>query len=203
MDGDMNMIDPSPAEIIDLLAQNGRDGRQQLFDAQIPDKIAKLCAALRLAESAVVRQVICNLMASLQQAEALPCLLATLEDPSSKVVAAAEDAIGNCSAENEISEPLRTDLGKRLIQFLSDPGSDSSTKTGAIYALGLMRFRDAAPYLLAALESPVPSMRWCAAEGLSYIGDSKAVAYLKDRLDRESDERVKRYIRMSLKSLAS
>jgi hypothetical protein len=197
------MTDPSTEEIIDLIAQRGRVGRQQLFEAQIPDKIAKLCAALRGAEAPLVRQVLCNLMASLGEAEALPCLLTALDDVAEQVVTAAEDAIGNCSAGKEIQEPLRGELGRRLLEFLADSNPAATTRTGAIYALGLMGYKEALPNLLSALESPIPLVRRSAAEAVSHIGDSTAIAPLQSRYARETDEQVKRYIRISLKSLTA
>lgn len=174
-----------------------------MFSAEIPAKIERLCDALRKAASPVVRQVICNLLASLESPQALPCLLEALSDSTTAVVAAAEDAIGNCSAGMDVGEELRRSLGSKLLSLLVEEGSETPVRTGAIYALGLMRYGEAVSALLEALESPLPIVRWGVAEALSHMGDPVAIDSLRSRYGRETEERVKRNIRAALINLAA
>ena len=195
------MTDLSPEEIVELIEKHGREGRQQLFEAEIPNKIDKLCGAFARAESPRVRQVLCNLLASLARPEALPCLLEVLNDPAPEVVAAAADAIGNSAAGNDTPEPIRGLLGKRLLELATIKDPSRQIRSASIYALGLMRFRSALPVLMDALEDSFPMVRCSAAEAFSHIGDRSAVAPLRDRYDREDEPRVKRCISSAVKSL--
>ena len=193
---------PPPAQIIRLIEERGRDGRVILFDAQSPEKIARLCGALNMADSAHVRKVLCNLLASLADPDALPCLLDCLDHPDPSVVAAAADAIGNCVYEQNIPEDLRDRLAVRLMQLASDSSKPLEVRTGVIYALGLMRYQPALPLLLKSLESEQPLERSASAEALAHLGDRAAISALRVRRYRESDERVKRYISLALEELA-
>jgi HEAT repeat protein len=193
---------PLPADIIRLIEEHGRDGRDILFETQLPEKIARLCGALRMAGSAHVRRVLCNLLASLTDAEALPCLLDALDDPDTSVISAAADAIGNCGYEQSISEDLRDRLGVKLVSLATGSSNSPGVRTGAIYALGLLRYQPALPFLLKSLESELPLERSASAEALAHLGDRKAVPALRVRRYRESDERVKRYISLALEELA-
>jgi hypothetical protein len=194
---------PSPTDMIRLIEERGRDGRQFLFDLELPDKIARLCAALELAESAHVRRVICNLLASLADPAALPCLLDRLNDPDPDVIAAAADAIGNSSYDQALPDDLRANLGTTLLGLASDPSRPLNVRTGAIYGLGLMRYRPAVVRLLMSLESEEPVERLASAEALAHIGDPGAISALRVRRLRETDERVKRYVRIALDTLTN
>lgn len=193
---------PLPAEIIRLIEERGRDGRDILFETQLPDKIARLCGALKMAESVRVRRVLCNLLASLADAEALPCLLDCLHDSDPSVVSSAADAIGNCAYEQSISEDLRGRLGVTLMDLAANSSNPLEVRTGAIYGLGLVRYLPALSLLLRSLESEEPRERLASAEALAHLGDRTAITTLRVRRYRESDERVKRYISLALEELA-
>jgi HEAT repeat protein len=192
---------PSPEEIIQLIQERGRDGRQLIFDLDSPDKTRRVCTALELAKSAQVRRVLCNLLASLADPEALPQLLAVLNDPDPEVVAAAADAAGNSAYDHPIPHDLRTDLGTKLMSLARNKGQPIKVHTGAIYALGLMRYHPALYLLLNSLESDTPAERWASAEALAHIGDKAAVSALRVRRAKEDDERVKHYVEMALAEL--
>jgi HEAT repeat protein len=195
--------DPTPEDIIGMIEEHGRDGRQFLFDLVLPDKIERLCSALRIAESAHVRRVIANLLASLADPAALPCLLERLDDPNPEVTAAVADAIGNSAYEQTLPEDLRVRLGTALLDLATEPSRPVTVRTGAIYGLGLMRYRAALDDLLQSLQSAEALERLSSAEALAHIADPRAIPALRDRLSREQDNRVKRYIRMALESFAA
>ena len=192
---------PSPEEIIQLIQERGRDGRQLIFDLDLPDKINRVCTALESAKAAHVRRVLCNLLASLGDPEALPALLAALSDPDPEVIAAAADAVGNSAYDHDIPEELRNSLGTKLMGLARDMGQPINVRTGAIYGLGLMRYHAALYLLLNSLESDHPAERWASAEALAHIGDQAAISALRARRSKEDDERVKRYIGMALAAL--
>jgi HEAT repeat protein len=189
--------------IIRLIEEKGREGRTYLETTDFPEKMSRLCAALERATSPRVRHVICNLMATLGDPAALPCLLARLSDQDPSVVAAAADAIGNSSYDQEVAEPLRMSLGHRLLELVADRDHGDVIRPSAIYALGLMRFREAVPSLLEAIDSESPRVRWSAAEALAHIGDAAAEPVLERRYRQEDDARVKRYIATALQMLRS
>jgi HEAT repeat protein len=188
-------------EIIRLIEQSGRKGRAFLEQADMPDRTATLCAALANAELSHVRHVICNIMATLRDPLALPCLLDALSDTDRKVVAAAADAVGNCAHHNPVPPLLADALGQRLLTILGDPGQEVFVRTAVIYALGLMRYSAAFPILVNALEDETPSVRWSAAEALAHIGNPEARPALESRLQRETDDIVRRYLQKALASL--
>jgi HEAT repeat protein len=192
---------PTPKDIIRLIEERGRDGREFLFDLDLPDKIDRLCSALEVAESAHVRRVISNLLASLADPAALPCLLDRLNDPDPDVVAAAADAIGNSSYDQDIPDDLRTRLGTALLGLASDRTQPLHVRTGAIYGLGLMRYRPALIKLLMSLESDEAKERLASAEALAHIGDPSAISALRVRRVRETDPAVKRYVGLALATL--
>jgi len=195
--------DLTPEDMIRVIEERGRDGRQFLFDLVLPDKIERLCSALRMAESAHVRRVIANLLASLADPAALPCLLERLSDLNPDVIAAIADAIGNSAYEQTLPEDLRVRLGTALLDLATDASRPVKVRTGAIYGLGLMRFRPALDTLLQSLESEEALERLSGAEALAHIADQRAIPALRDRLRREQDNRVQRYIRMALESFAA
>nr|WP_315249418.1 HEAT repeat domain-containing protein [uncultured Duganella sp.] len=192
---------PLPAEIIRLIEERGRDGRDILFETQLPDKIARLCAALAMAQSAHVRRVLCNLLASLAEAEALPCLLDRLDDPSPSVVAAAADGIGNCAYQQGLPQALKERLGVRLMELVANDASVLEVRTGALYALGLLQYLPAQSLMLQFLESEVPRERLASAEALGHLGDRGAIAALRVRRYRENDEHVRRYVSLAIEEL--
>lgn len=194
---------PSPAQIIRLIEERGRDGRQLLFDLDVPDKIVRLCSAMELAHSAHVRRVLCNLLASLADPTALPCLLARLSDPDPEVCAAAADGVGNSAYGHDIPEGLRTDLGKKLSDLATNRANPVPVRTGSLYALGLMRYRPGLPLLIKSLNSDVPAERWASAEALSHVGDPEVIIALRARRQQEDDERVNRYIDIALAALTN
>jgi HEAT repeat protein len=195
--------DLTPEDMIRVIEERGRDGRQFLFDLVLPDKIERLCSALRMAESAHVRRVIANLLASLADPAALPCLLERLSDLNPNVIAAVADAIGNSAYEQTLPEDLRVQLGTALLDLATDASRPVKVRTGAIYGLGLMRFRPALDTLLQSLESEEALERLSGAEALAHIADQRAIPALRDRLRREQDNRVKRYIGLALESFAA
>jgi len=193
---------PLPAEIIRLIEERGREGRDFLCETQMPEKTARLCGALKMARSGHVRRVLCNLLASLTDAEALPCLLDSLDDPDPSVVSSAADAIGNCAYQQSISEDLRDRLGVKLMDLAADRSKPLGVRTGAIYGLGLLRYLPAFSFLLKSLESEEPLERLASAEALAHLGDRAAIPALRARRYGESDERVKRYITLALEEFA-
>ena len=192
---------PLPREIIRLIEERGRDGREILFETKAPERISRLCGALKTAMSAHVRRVLCNLLASIGDPEALPCLLDCLDDSDPAVVSSAADAIGNCAYEKTISEDLRARLGSKLSALAADDSQPLEVRTGAIYGLGLLRYLPAASLLLRRLESKQSLERSASAEALAHLGDRAAIPALRVRRYREGDERVKRYITLALEEL--
>jgi HEAT repeat protein len=192
---------PPPEEIVALIRDHGRDGRRQIETAFSPGDTAILCRAIREADDARVRAVLCNILASLADPEALPCLLDTLDDADPGVVAAAEDAIGNCAYDQPLEPELERRLGEALLDRFEDPASPREVRTGAEYALGLLRYRPALPALTAALEDPEPIVRWNAAEALTHIADPAARSALEARAAREEHPRVQRFIGVALDEL--
>jgi len=190
----------SAEDILRMLEESPGAGRQHLMQLELEGKTALLCQALDQATSAHVRLVLCNLMASLADPAALPCLLPALSDPDDHVVAAACDAVGNCAYDQPMPERLRTDLVTRLLQ-LSGETSPLPVRTSAIYALGLMRAPQASAMLRAALDDQEPSIRWNAAEALAHIGDAGAIPALRARSQRETHERVQRILASALDAL--
>lgn len=193
---------PIPAEIVRLIAERGRDGRAVLFQNESPGRIAALCDALKIAGDAHVRKVLCNLLASLADPEALPCLLERLDDPEPSVVAATADAVGNCAYDQTISADLRESLGTKLIALAGNGANPLAVRTGSIYGLGLLRYAPAVSHLTVAIESEAPLERSASAEALAHIGDREAIPALQSRLSREGDARVKRFLNLALEEIA-
>lgn len=193
---------PLPEEIIGLLEETGRSGRDLLFESPFPGKIGRLCSALQMTSSVHVRRVLCNLLASLADAQALPCLLERLDDADPSVIAAAADAIGNCAYGHAIPEDLRERMGSRLVDLMSARSNPLEVRTGAIYGLGLMRHQAAMPCLLSSLGSKEPLERLASAEALAHLGDGAAIPALRVQRYRESSDRVRRYIDLALEQLA-
>jgi HEAT repeat protein len=185
-----------------LIAERGRDGRELLYEHQSPGKIDALCGALMIAGDARVRRVLCNLLASLADKDALPCLLESLDDSEPSVVAAAADAVGNCAFDQVLSEDLQQKLGAKLMSLVGDSPT-LEVRTGAIYGLGLMRYTPAIALLLAAVESEHPLERSASAEALAHIGDPEVAPALVSRQSREHDEHVLRYLKLALEELAT
>jgi HEAT repeat protein len=187
--------------VIRMLEEQRAAGRQFLEESEIPDKGVLLCSALKHSESPLVRQILCNILASHGDASLLPDLLTALDDPDNGVVAAAADAIGNNAYDQQIEESLRDKLGARLLA-LGGAQHPVSVRTAAIYGLGLMRFAPASSFLLAALNDPAPEVRWGSAEALAHIGDRKFVPSLRARLSKETHERVSACIKAALAELS-
>ena len=196
------MNEVTAKEIIRLIEESGQKGRQYLQDTDIPDKIERLCSALEQATSSHARHVLCNVLATLREPSALPCLLKALSDEDPKVVAAAADAVGNCGYGQYVPEALYEEFGNRLLNILLDSDQEMFVRTAAIYALGLMRFPAASTVLLQALEDDTPSIRWVAAQALANLGSQAARPALESRYSRESHEIVRRYIKLALKNLS-
>jgi HEAT repeat protein len=190
----------SSEAVVRILEEHGAEGRRRLEKTDIPDKGILLGNALERAESPLVRQVICNMLASLADAASLPHLLVALDDPDSGVVAAAADAIGNTAYDQPIEESLRQRLGARLLA-LAGTERTVAVRSAAVYGLGLMRFAAASPFLVQALNDAAPAMRWGAAEALAHIGDPQVAPLLRARLDKESHQRVIAYINSALAEL--
>jgi HEAT repeat protein len=193
---------PPPDEVIALIRDHGRDGRQRIEAAYGSGDTAILCRALGEAADARVRAVLCNILASLADPEALPCLLDALDDGDPGVVAAAADAIGNSAYDQPLPPELERRLGEALLDLLEGPESPREVRTGAQYALGLLRYRPALPALTATLEDPEPIVRWNAAEALTHIADPAARPALEARAAREDHPRVQRFIGVALDELA-
>ena len=60
-------------------------------------KIAVLCQALGIAWNASTRAILCQILSSLADVKAIPCLMESLSVPVTRVVAAAAVAIGHCA----------------------------------------------------------------------------------------------------------
>ncbi len=195
----MNQL--SPSEAIERIETGGMEGRFYLEQLEVPGKIEILCDAFGQSSSYLVRTVICNIFASLRDPRALGCLLAALDDPIAGVCAAAADAVGNCAFDRNVSDPLRNALGEKLIRLAAN-GSTLGLRASSFYALGLMRCREATQLIIAALEDDSPMIRWCAAEALSYMATPATQWALEDRLKKETNERVLRYIRLALSQIA-
>lgn len=192
---------PEPDQIIALIAQQGREGRRQIEDAYAPRHAAVLCRALAEAEDPDVRVVLSSIFSRLADPAALPCLYDALVDPEPAVVAAAADAVGNSAYGNRLDRDLELRLGERLLDLLEAPDSPREVRTGAEYALGLMRYRPALPALIAALDDREPIVRWNAAEALAHIADPAARPALEARAAREDHERVAGFIDAALDAL--
>jgi HEAT repeat protein len=192
---------PEPDQIIALIAQQGREGRRQIEDAYAPRHAAVLCRALAEAEDPHVRVVLSSIFSRLADPAALPCLYDALVDPEPAVVAAAADAVGNSAYGNRLDRDLELRLGERLLDLLEAPDSPREVRTGAEYALGLMRYRPALPALIAALDDREPIVRWNAAEAVAHIADPSARPALEARAAREDHERVARFIDAALDAL--
>lgn len=186
--------------VIRILEEQKGAGRQLLEQADIPDKGVLLCNSLKHAESPLVRQILCSMLASLGDVSTLLTLLTALDDPDPGVVAVAADAIGNIAYDQPIAESLRCKLGSQLLALANDKGS-LAVRTAAIYGLGLLRFTAATPFLLTALSDHDPEVRWGAAEALAHIGDPTVVPSLRAQFGRETHERVKVYIEAALAAL--
>lgn len=193
---------PAPDEIIALIRDHGREGRRRIEVAHGPGDTEVLCRALGEADEARVRAVLCNILASLADPEALPCLLDALADDDPGVVAAAADAIGNSAYDQPVAPELERRLGETLLDLLEGPQRPREVRTGAEYALGLLRYRPALPALTAALEDPEPIVRWNAAEALAHIADPAARGALEARGAREDHPRVARFIALALDELS-
>jgi HEAT repeat protein len=194
---------PEPEEIARIITEEGRDGVERLERFDGPEDMDRLCRALREAEAPRVRTIVAQMLARRAAPDALPCLLTALDDPDPDVIAAAEDAIGNAGFDQAITAELRERLEGRLLELLEAPGSPRPVRTGAQYALGLLRARAAVPALIAGLEDEEPIVRWNSAEALSHIGDRSAVPALEARAAREEHPRVATFIGVALEELAA
>jgi HEAT repeat protein len=190
----------NPAQVIALIERDGREGREYVQQVQAPGKIGVLCEAIRSAAAPHVRHVICNIFATLRDPAALECLLDALGDASPEVVAAAADAIGNCSFDMPVPGDLQRRLGERLLELFSR-SPEVSVRSASIYALGLMRMQTALSRLIDALDDEAPVIRCCAAEALAHIQAPEARPALRRRMMHETDPRVQRYLRLALDEL--
>lgn len=109
----------------------------------------------------------------------------------------AADAVANGAHANQIDESLRNKLGERLLA-LAKSERTLAVRTAAIFALGMLGFGAARPFLLEAIDDAAPEVRWNVAEALAHIGGSGARSALQARLKKETNKRVLDYIKHAL-----
>ena len=179
-----------PNALIKLIEGENRFGRDIIEVSDEPGLTGRICEAIALAERPLTRMVLTQIFARRRDPAALPCLLNLLDDHDPEVVAAAGDAIGNCSYRQEIPAELREALGQRLLRIALNR-DEEFPRGAAIYGLGLLGYRQAVQHLLPLLDDPERDIRWSTAEALAYIGDPAGEYWLKERRAIETDEAVR------------
>jgi HEAT repeat protein len=122
--------------------------------------------------------------------EATPVLIEGLRDPNSFI---------RWEAVNALARVPGGESTTAVLPLLEDP--DLGVQREVVLYLGRVADARAIPVLIELLEHPDPQIRWRAARGLGLARYQPALVPLKNRLQRESVEIVRRHIEQTIESL--
>jgi HEAT repeat protein len=165
-------------ELIDLLEEEGDDRRPLKKRISEEAPLDAIVSALRDARAPRTRQILCDIVAGLRAAEAVPELLAALDDAPPAVRSAAADALA------AIRDP---NTGPALLgHYRSEP--DPGVRTVLAVALGAVGYRVAIPDLLLALEDPHRALQIEAAWALGELHATEAREQIARALSRQTTD---------------
>lgn len=183
--------------IQDLIERKGREGRWIIEDMDPDLRNGAILDALVASRNPSTKRILCNIIASHPFEAAVEPLYELLEDQDPDIIAAAEDALGNCAVTIDFGNN-RSKVGEKLIVFLNDANTRDHVKSGALYAIGLMEYVEATQDVIRQLSSENPRLRRSAAEALAYFGDKAHIDLIRESLTHELNPSVRRTMEQAL-----
>jgi len=179
-------------EIIETLSAIKLDGysRKRYVLKYATNK--QLIEALSIADTDLLRQIICEILGTKKAKTAVPSLVALLNDSSPGVRDEAADAL------SKIGDVRAGSALMRQLDVETDPG----IKRTIIVALGSVKCKPSIPILMNVLQDTTDgSMRGSAAWSLGYLKAKEAVSLLKQILSYETDLYAKEHIKVALQEI--
>jgi HEAT repeat protein len=178
-------------EVLDLLEGESDDRRpaKERISAEAP--LDAIISAMREAKAPITRQILCDIVAALRAAEAVPELLDALADASPAVRSAAADALASVRDPN---------TGSALLgHYRSEP--DPDVRTVLAVALGAVGYRPAIPDLILALHDPHRALQVEAAWSLGELHASEAREQIIHALSRQTTDWSRKLMEDALSKL--
>jgi HEAT repeat protein len=178
-------------EVIDLL-EGENDVRRRLKEriaAEAP--LEAIVSAMRVAMAPLTRQILCDIAGARLAVEALPELVAALDDASPAVRSAAADALA------AIRDPT---TGPALLRHYRSE-LDSDVRTILAVALGAVGCRPAIPDLILALNDPHRALQIEAAWSLGELRATEAREQIAGALSRQTTDWSRRLMEDALAKL--
>ena len=178
-------------EIIDLLADENADRRPAKTRISAEATADAIVSAMRQAQAPKTRQILCDIAATRRVTEAVPELLAALNDPVSALRGAAADALA------VLGDPI---IGPALLgHFRSE--LDPDVRTLLAVALGAVGYRAAIPDLISALDDPQRALQIEAARSLGELRATEAREQIARVLSRQTTDWSRRLMEEALANL--
>lgn len=178
-------------EVIDLLEGESDERRRVKQRVSAEASLEAIVAAMREAKAPKTRQILCDIVAALHAAEAVPELLAALNDPPPALRSAAADALA------AIRDP---NTGPALLRhYRSEP--DPDVRTVLAVALGAVGYRPAIPELILALNDPHRALQIEAAWSLGELRATEAREQIARALSRQTTDWSRRLMEDALAKL--
>jgi len=175
-------------EIIQLLETPTPDRRPTVRQITEEAAIPRLIVAVQEATTPLTRQLLCDILGTRGDKQAVSVLINALQENVSKVRSSAADAlakIGDAQA------------GEALMKRLEIEESDG-VKSALIYALGAVDYKPAIPLLIPNLSNPDRAIRYCAAQSLGEMHAQEAKDALQRALNMESNTYTAQIMREAL-----
>ena len=163
----------SPAEIIRLFEEPSSDRRTLKKRLTANGQADSIVAALRLSQSILVRQILCDVLGDRHEWCAAEALTVCLADPEPSVRSAAADALA------KIQNPQ---AGEPLLERFQTSEQDLGVRRMLAVALGAVRCVAAVPSLIDSLRHADASLRGSAAWALGAMGSKVSIPALQEAI---------------------
>lgn len=164
--------------IVALLEAQTRDRRPVIGRITAKASLSDLIAALELATTPLVREIVCRIIGDRYAEIAVPNLIKALGDESAAVRYAAADALAKIGDAR---------AGPPLLERFNASEDTPWVKHMLALALGAVGYQPAIKPLVQALSNTDPSLRGCAAWSLGALGAVEAKGALRQAIASETE----------------
>jgi HEAT repeat protein len=178
-------------DVIDLLEGTTDDRRPIKARITAEASLEAIVSAMREAKVPLTRQILCDIVGARHAVEAVPELLATLDDTSPSVRSAAADALA------AIRDP--TSGPALLTHYRSE--SQPGVRTMLAVALGAVGYRPAIPDLIRALNDPDTALQMESAWSLGELRATEARQQIARALSLQTDDWARKLMADALAKL--